>query len=74
MKRAAALALISMLGACERGQVAESEESAIINRAKSLEMASDASVNVSIAAIASEAEDAPVGEDAAIVENASAAK
>ncbi len=74
MKRAAALALISMLGACERGQVAESEESAIINRAKSLEMASDASVNVSIAAIASEAEDAPVGEEPAIAENASAAK
>ena len=74
MKRAAALALIVMLGACDRGQVAESEESVIINRAKSLEMASDASVNVSIAAIASEAEDAPVGEEPAIVENASAAK
>jgi hypothetical protein len=43
------LALLLMLAACDRDQVAESNQAAVIERAKALEKAADASVDDSIA-------------------------
>jgi hypothetical protein len=43
------LALLLMLAACDRDQVAESNQAAVIERAKALEKAADASVDESIA-------------------------
>lgn len=43
------LVLLLMLAACDRDQVAESNQAAVIERAKALEKAADASVDESIA-------------------------
>jgi hypothetical protein len=49
-----AFALLLVLTACDRGQVTESNQSAVIERAKALEKAADASVDESIAQITRE--------------------
>ncbi len=41
--------MLLLLGACDRDQVAESNQTAVIERAKALEKAADASVDESIA-------------------------
>jgi hypothetical protein len=43
------LVLLLLLAACDRDQVAESNQAAVIERAKALEKAADASVDESIA-------------------------
>jgi hypothetical protein len=43
------LLLLLLLAACDRDQVAESNQAAVIERAKALEKAADASVDESIA-------------------------
>ena len=43
------LVLLLMLAACDREQVAESSQAAVIERAKALEKAADATVDESIA-------------------------
>ncbi|MEK6636730.1 MAG: hypothetical protein AABY88_01470 [Pseudomonadota bacterium] len=48
------LVLLLMLAACNRNQVAESNQAAIIERANALEKAADASVDESIAQMTSE--------------------
>jgi hypothetical protein len=45
----AGLVLLLLLAACDRDQVAESNQAAVIERAKALEKAADASVDESIA-------------------------
>jgi hypothetical protein len=45
----AGLIFLLLLTACNRGQVSESNQSAVIERAKALEKAADASVDGSIA-------------------------
>ncbi len=54
MRMAIILTVMLGLGACEREQVAESNQSAIMDRAKALEKAADASVDESIAEITRE--------------------
>jgi hypothetical protein len=44
-----ALVMLLMLAACNREQVAESNQTAVVERAKALEKAADASVDESIA-------------------------
>jgi hypothetical protein len=53
-KMRAGLALFLMITACDREQVAESNQAAVIDRAKTLERAADASVDDSIARITRE--------------------
>ena len=53
----AGLILLLMLTACNREQVAESNQAAVIERAKALEKAADASVDESIAEMTRESLD-----------------
>lgn len=51
------LFLLLMLAACDREQVAESNQAAVIERAKALEKAADATVDESIAQMTRESLD-----------------
>ena len=51
------LVLLLMLAACDREQLAESNQAAVIERAKALEKAADASVDESIAQMTRESLD-----------------
>jgi hypothetical protein len=62
----AGLIFLLSLSACDRGQVSESNQTAVIERAKALEKAADASVDESIAQMTrDEIEDSPENEAAA---------
>jgi hypothetical protein len=62
----AGLILLLLLAACDRGQVSESNQAAVIERAKALEKAADVSVDESIAQMTrEEIEDSPTNEAAA---------
>jgi hypothetical protein len=57
MRMRAAFILLLILTACNRGQVSESNQTAVIERARALEKAADASVDESIAQMTRESLD-----------------
>lgn len=59
------LVLMLMLAACDREQLAESNQSAVIERAKALEKAADATVDESIAQMTRESLEETAGNEAA---------
>ena len=59
------LVLLLMLAACDREQVAESNQAAVIERAKALEKAADATVDESIAQMTRESLDETAENEAA---------
>lgn len=59
------LVLMLMLAACDREQLAESNQSAVIERATALEKAADANVDESIAQMTRESLEETAGNEAA---------
>ena len=59
------LVLLLMLAACDREQLAESNQAAVIERAKALEKAADATVDESIAQMTRESLDETAENEAA---------
>ena len=60
------LVLLLMLAACDREQVAESNQAAVIERAKALEKAADATVDESIAQMTRESLEETAENEAAV--------